>query len=57
MKSNGVLTPSDKSSKWKKNMVYFILTNEKYKGDALYQKKYAADYIGHRMVTNGGEVR
>ena len=38
-------------------MVYFILTNEKYKGDALYQKKYAADYIGHRMVTNGGEVR
>ncbi len=39
LKSKGVPTPSGKSCKWTKNTVYSILTNEKYKGDALLQKK------------------
>ena len=56
MKSNGVPTPSGKSCKWTKNTVYSILTNEKYKGDALLQKKYTADYLEYRMVTNNGEL-
>lgn len=56
LKSKGVPTPSGKSCKWTKNTVYSILTNEKYKGDALLQKKYTADYLEHRMVTNNGEL-
>ena len=56
LKSNWVPTPSGKSCKWTKNTVYSILTNEKYKGDALLQKKYTADYLEYRMVTNNGEL-
>ncbi len=56
LKSKGIPTPSGKSCKWTKNTVYSILTNEKYKGDALLQKKYTADYLEHRMVANNGEL-
>ena len=33
-----------------------ILTNEKYKGDAILQKSYVADFLTKRQVTNEGEV-
>lgn len=56
LKSKGVPTPSGKSCNWTKNTVYSILTNEKYKGDALLQKKYTADYLEHRVVPNNGEL-
>lgn len=56
LKSKGITTPSGKSCNWTKNTVYSILTNEKYKGDALLQKKYTADYLEHRLVPNNGEL-
>ena len=56
LKSKGIPTPSGKSCNWTKNTVYSILTNEKYKGDALLQKKYTADYLEHRVVPNNGEL-
>lgn len=56
LKSKGIPTPSGKSCNWTKNTVYSILMNEKYKGDALLQKKYTADYLEHRVVTNNGEL-
>lgn len=56
LKSKGIPTPSGKSFNWTKNTVYSILTNEKYKGDALLQKKYTADYLEHRVVPNNGEL-
>jgi len=52
----GIPTPSRKSLKWAKNTVYSILTNEKYKGDALLQKTYTADYLEHKMVKNVGHL-
>ena len=33
-----------------------ILTNEKYKGDALLQKTYCTDFLTKKMKTNEGEV-
>lgn len=56
LKSKGIPTPSGKSCNWMKNTVYSILTNEKYKGDALLQKKYTVDYLEHRIVPNNGEL-
>lgn len=56
LKSKGIPTPSGKSCNWTKNTIYSILTNEKYKGDALLQKKYTADYLEHKLVPNNGEL-
>ena len=56
LKAKGIPTPSGKSCNWTKNTVYSILTNEKYKGDALLQKKYTADYLEHKLVPNNGEL-
>lgn len=56
LKARGIPTPSGKSCNWTKNTVYSILTNEKYKGDALLQKKYTADYLEHKLVPNNGEL-
>lgn len=41
---------------WHYQPVRSILTNEKYKGDALLQKSYVADYLTKRQVINQGEV-
>ena len=38
------------------NTVISILTNEKYKGDALLQKYYTKDYLTHKQMKNNGEV-
>ena len=43
-----------KGSKWYKNGVLSILTNEKYKGDALLQKTYVENYLDHKLVKNNG---
>ena len=42
--------------KWSKNGVLSILTNEKYKGDALLQKGYVPNYLDHKVVKNNGEL-
>ena len=44
------------SKKWSKNGVLSILTNEKYKGDALLQKGYVPNYLDHKVVKNNGEL-
>ena len=42
--------------KWYGNTVRGILTNEKYKGDALLQKTFTADYLTKTLKKNTGEV-
>ena len=56
LKDKGIPTPSRKGTNWTKNNIYSILTNEKYKGDALLQKSYTTDYLEHRQVKNNGEL-
>lgn len=49
----GILTPRRKA-KWNQGTVRSILTNEKYKGDALMQKCYTADFLTKKQVPNNG---
>lgn len=56
LKRSGIPTPSGKSTRWTKNSVYSILTNEKYKGDALLQKTFVVDYLEHKAKKNEGEI-
>ena len=42
--------------KWSQSTVHSILTNEKYKGDALLQKKFTVDFLTKKMKVNEGEV-
>ena len=42
--------------KWHTSTVRSILTNEKYKGDALRQKTYTADYLSKEKIRNKGDV-
>ena len=43
--------------KWRPETVKSILTNEKYKGDALLQKTFRTDFLTKRSKINEGEVR
>ena len=54
LKAEGVLTPSKKGTNWTVNNIQSILTNEKYKGDAILQKVYCEDYLEHKIVKNDG---
>ena len=51
----GIPTPGGKKV-WGKAVVQSILTNEKYKGDALLQKVYTTDFLSHKKKINEGEV-
>ena len=51
----GIPTPRGKK-KWCVSTVMSILTNEKYKGDALLQKTYTADFLTKSVKKNQGEV-
>lgn len=53
--SRGIPTPSGKE-KWSQTTVSSILSNEKYKGDALLQKSFTVDFLKKKMKTNEGEV-
>jgi len=53
--ANAIPTPSGKQ-KWSQTTVNSILRNEKYKGDALLQKRFTVDFLTKRMKTNTGEV-
>lgn len=53
--AEGVPTPGGKR-KWGDGCVRSILTNEKYKGDALLQKVFTTDYLTKRKKKNEGEV-
>ena len=56
LKSQHIKTPRGVSANWTKNTVNSILTNEKYKGDALLQKTYTENYLEHKMVKNNGQI-
>ena len=51
----GIPSPSGKQ-KWSKTTITSILQNEKYKGDALLQKKFTVDFLEKKMKPNEGEV-
>jgi len=51
----GVPTPGGKE-KWQTKVVESILTNEKYKGDALLGKTFCTDFLTKKMKKNEGEV-
>lgn len=51
----GVLTPAGKEQ-WCSSTVKSILTNEKYKGSALLQKRFTVDFLTKKSKVNEGEV-
>lgn len=51
----GIPTPSGKAV-WRASVVESILTNEKYKGDAILQKKFTVDFLTKKQKVNEGEV-
>src|SRR5690625_6974423 len=52
---DGILTPA-KKQKWSAGTVKSILSNEKYKGDALLQKSYTVDFLSKKKKINEGEI-
>jgi len=50
----GIKSPANAT--WRAHVVLSILTNEKYKGDALLQKKYTENFLEQKMVKNTGQV-
>lgn len=55
LNDSSVATPS-KRGKWAGSTVQSILTNEKYKGDAILQKTFCVDFLTKRMKKNEGEL-
>lgn len=55
LESKEILSPMGKN-KWSKTTVLSILQNEKYKGDALLQKRYTANFLTKKQKKNNGEV-
>ena len=55
LESEGLLSPSGRST-WQPRTILSILTNEKYKGDALLQKTFCTDFLTKKMKVNEGEV-
>ena len=53
--AEGIPTPGGKRV-WQPSVVESILTNEKYKGDALLGKTFCTDYLTKKMKKNEGEV-
>ena len=53
--SQGIPTPGKKAV-WQTSSVMSILTNEKYKGDALLQKKFTVDFLTKKQKVNEGEI-
>lgn len=53
--SRGLETPA-KKKRWYPGTVESILTNEKYKGDALLQKRFTVNFLTKETKANEGEV-
>lgn len=51
----GIKTPGGKDV-WNQQTVRRMLSNEKYKGDALLQKEFTVDFLNKKMKKNEGEV-
>ena len=54
--ARGIPTPGGKQ-KWATGTIKSILSNEKYKGDALLQKKFTVDFLTKKTNRNEGEVQ
>ena len=52
---DGIPTPGGKTN-WGGTTVRSILTNEKYKGDALLQKSFCTDFLTKKYKPNNGEI-
>jgi len=55
LEADGILSPAGKKT-WQTGTILSILTNEKYKGDALLQKTFCTDFLTKKMKINEGEV-
>ncbi len=55
LEADGIPTPAGKK-RWQSATIVSILTNEKYKGDALLQKTFCTDFLTKKMKINEGEV-
>ena len=55
LESEGIKAPGG-GNKWYAGTITSILTNEKYKGDALLQKKFTTDFLTKKQKVNEGEV-
>ena len=55
LEKRGIKSPSGKD-KWYISTVRSILTNEKYRGDALIQKQYTTDFLDKMRRKNTGEI-
>lgn len=53
--SRDIKTPFGKD-KWHTSTIRSILTNEKYKGDAIWQKQYTSDFLQKTVKENKGEI-
>jgi len=53
--AQGIPTPAGKPN-WRCGVVESILTNEKYKGDAVLQKTFTTDFLTKKKKVNEGEV-
>lgn len=53
--AHGIPTPSGRPN-WRCGVVESILTNEKYKGDAVLQKTFTTDFLTKKKKVNEGEV-
>ena len=53
--ADGILSPGGKE-RWNAGAVRSILTNEKYRGDALLQKSYTVDFLTKKKKQNNGEI-
>lgn len=53
--AEGIPSPGGKP-KWNASNIRSILTNEKYKGDALLQKTYTVDFLTRKKKVNEGEI-
>lgn len=55
LEAEGIPAPAG-GRRWYEKTVRSILTNEKYKGDALLQKRYTVDFLSKKTAPNRGEV-
>ncbi len=56
LEQKGILSPSGKTQ-WSESTVQSILSNEKYKGDAILNKTYITDCISKKVKVNDGVAR
>lgn len=55
LEERGIISPGGKK-KWCPSTIFSILTNEKYRGDALLQKTFTVDFLTKKHKVNEGEV-